>query len=227
MHNGAHISVDFSGKNCETSDPLHSGAFMPIPDRDIIVPIFERHDRDIRCRNAVEGAWTIVRASYPELGWFRRKSTARSLMWEHSVQGVIAALEADAGIRAVPHFDTVSFILEDKVLLRLKKADSQLVTSNFPTPLAGLFHRHERDLYGHEGFQRVELVHVFNPLQTEITWIGIVARDEKKNVLWEHELRYGGGAVVELPTRPRPLPAADSVLRPIKPDVERREKDKE
>ena len=70
------------------------------------------------------------------------------------------------------------------MLLRLKKADSQSATRNYPTPLAGLFHRHEKDLFGHEGHQRVELVHVFNPLQTELIWIGVVARDERRNVLW-------------------------------------------
>lgn len=198
---------------------------MPVPVQDEIVAIIERDDRDFRCRGAIESAWSTVKARYPDLGWFRRKSTARSLMWEHSVQGVIDALAGDRDVRAVRHYDTVSFIIEDKALVRLKKADGQLATSNFPTPLAGLFHRHERDLFGHEGFQRVELVHVFNPLQTELVWIGIVASDEKKNVLWQHELRSGGATVVELPTPSRPAPAADTVLRPSRPGVERREEE--
>ncbi|HEX8534645.1 MAG TPA: hypothetical protein VF662_10790 [Allosphingosinicella sp.] len=200
---------------------------MPVPDRETIVALIERGDRDIRCRLAIEEAWATVKSKYDSLAWFRRKSTARALMWEYSVQGVIAALQEDRDIRAVPHHDTVSFIIQDKVLMRLKKADNQLVTKNYPTPLAGLFHRHERDLFGHQGHQRVELVHVFNPLQTNLLWIGLVARDEKRNVLWEHELRSGGATILELPTAPRPAPAADTVLRPTKPEIEKREKEEE
>ena len=195
---------------------------MPAPVQETVVRLLEEDDRDLRCRQAIEGAWGTVRSKYESLAWFRRKSTARALMWEYSVQAVIDALHDDRGVRAIPHHDTVSFIIEDTVLLRLKKADSQLATRNYPTPLAGLFHRHERDLFGHEGHQRVELVHVFNPLQTELVWIGLVARDERRNVLWEHELRSGGAEIVPLPVAPRMAPAADTVLRPAKSDDEKR-----
>ena len=197
---------------------------MPIPFQDDVVAAIERHDRDLRCRAAIEAAWSFVQGRYPELAWFRRKSTARHLMWEHSVQNVIEAME-DTGVRPIPHHDTVSFVLDDKILVRLKKADNQLITKNYPTPLANLFHRHERDLFGHGGYQRVELVHVFNRLQTSLIWIGIVARDEKQNILWEHELRSGGATIVELPSAPRPTPAADTVLRPAETGKEKREKE--
>lgn len=200
---------------------------MPVPIRETVVGLIEENDRDIRCRGAIESAWATVKAEYASLSWFRRKSTARALMWEYSVQAVIDVLQDDREIRAIPHHDTVSFIINDQVLLRLKKADNQLATRNYPTPLAGLFHRHERDLFGHEGHQRVELVHVFNPLQTDVIWIGIVARDDRRNVLWEHELRSGGAAVVPLPIPPRPAPAADTVLRPSQPGVEKREQEEE
>jgi hypothetical protein len=200
---------------------------MAIPDRDEVVSILERNDRDVRCRRAIESAWSIVKTQYPSLSWFRRKTTGRSLMWEHSVEAVIDALADDRDIRAISHHDTVSFIMNDTVLMRLKKADGSLITSNYPTPLAGLFHRHERDLFGHEGHQRIELVHVLNPLQTDLVWIGVVARDDHKNVLWEHELRTGtGGATIhQLPIQPRPTPAADTVLRPVKPAAEKREEE--
>jgi hypothetical protein len=200
---------------------------MAVPDRDKIVSILERNNRDLLCRKAIESAWSVVKAQYPGLSWFRRKTTVRSLMWEHSVHAVVAALADDADIRAVTHHDTISIIMDDAALMRLKKADGSLITSNYPTPLAGLFHRHERDLFGHEGFQRIELVHVFNPLQTELVWIGVVARDARKNVLWQHELRTGtGGATIhQLPIQPRPTSAADTVLRPVKPDAEKREEE--
>lgn len=202
---------------------------MPVPVQEEVVAVLERHARDVLCREAIEKAWATVKQGYPALAWFRRKSTARALMWEHSVQGVIDVLSSDGHIKAVRHYDTVSFIMDDAVLMRLKKADVQLSTSNFPTPLAGLFNKHERDLFDHPGHQRVQLVHVFNPLQTELAWIGVVARDDRGRVLWEHELRSraDGAEIVQLPTAPRPVPAADTVLRPTRPSIEKREQEEE
>ena len=44
----------------------------------------------------------------------------------------------------------------DTVLMRMKKADLQLRTKNYPTAQATLFHAHESDLFGYSGLQRVE-----------------------------------------------------------------------
>jgi hypothetical protein len=140
-------------------------------------------------------------------------------MWEHSVDNAVKAMEADRGLRVIAHQDTTSFIFDDAVFLRFKRAGLSLMTRNYPTALANLFHKHERDLFGFEGYHRVEIVHVFNRFQTDLDWIGVVGR-EKKQVLWDFELRRGGAAVVELPPAEWPAPAADTVLRPSKPKSE-------
>ncbi len=148
-------------------------------------------------------------------------------MWEHSVNNAVSALEADSGIHVVAHQDTTSFIFDDTVFLRFKRASLTLISSNYPTVLANLFHAHERDLFGFDGHHRVEIVQVFNRFQTELDWIGVVAR-ERSNILWQFELRRGGAAVIELPLPERPAPAADTVLRPIRPvGDERRDVDEQ
>jgi len=136
-------------------------------------------------------------------------------MWENSIDAAVKALEDDAGIKTVGHHDTISFIVDDSVLFRLKKAALTLFTSNYPTLLSGMFHAHRADLLGFVGHHRVEIVHVFNRFQTALDWIGVVARDRNK-VIWKYELPSGTASVS---TFPRPLPithgtAADSVLRP-------------
>jgi len=186
---------------------------MPAPDEDTVRRVLARNERDIRMRVRIERAWDVLKAKYADRAWWRRKSTTRGIMWENSVQGVLEELGNDEGIRPIPHDDTVSFVADDLVQFRLKKASLSLFTSNFPTPLAGLFHRHDADLFGHTGHHRVEIVHVFNRFQTALDWIGVVAR-EKTEILWKFELPRGGASVVALPPVVPQKPAADTVLRP-------------
>lgn len=198
---------------------------MPTPDESTVRRVLEKDDRDIRCREAIEQAWRFCLSNYPDRAWWRRKSTTAHVMWEKSVDNVIAALEGDEGATVLPHEDTTSFILDDTVLVRLKRAKISLLSQNYPTPLAGLFHRHTADLFGFEGHHRIELVHVFDRFQGRLDWIGIVAR-EKNRVLWNFELRRGGAAIIELPLAPAPAPAADTVLRQVPPaDEEKRDEE--
>ena len=213
-HKDAHNSALISGISYAITG-RERAPHMPKPNEATVRQIMETNDRDIRCREAVEAAWETCRA-HPDRSWFRRKTTTAALMWEHSVNNAVRALDDDDGLHVIPHQDTTSFIFDDTVFLRFKRAGLTLMSSNYPTHLANLFHAHERDLFGFDGHHRVEIVHVFNRFQSELDWIGVVAR-ERSNVLWQFELRRGGAVVVELPKPERPAPAADTVLRPIRP----------
>jgi hypothetical protein len=198
---------------------------MSTPVEEVVRHVLAKNGRDTACRRAVDDAWATLKAGYPEKVWWRRRSTRAAVMWEHSVDNVVGALADDKGVRVVRHYDTTSIIFDDTVLLRCKKASIQLYTANFPTPLARAFHRHKADLFGYAGLQRVELAHVFNRFETNLDWIGIVAR-ERRNILWHFELgASGGAAVVDLPF-PKPLaPAGDRVLRLIKPEEKPRDQE--
>ena len=199
---------------------------MPAPNIDVVRNALETNDRDLKIRAAIEQAWKDVEAKYPDRAWWRRKSTLRSVMWEHSVDRVMEVVEEDKDLRSVRHYDTASFIADDQILFRLKKGDRNLFSSNYPTPLANLFHRHTTDLFGHNGFQRVEIVHTFNRFTTALEWIGVVARQDR-NVLWDFELRRGGdAAVVPLPSLPV-RPAGETVIKPTLPDTGERHEQEE
>jgi len=160
--------------------------------------------RGIALRKAILKAWGEVQDEYPQRGWWRRKGTRAAVMWEHTVKNGIEALSDDALV--LPHNDTVSLVFDDKVLVRAKKADLELKSRNYPTPLAQLFHEPDADLFGYEGLQRVEyeglqrveLVYVLNQFETAIDWVGIVAR-ERDVVLWHFELEEEAVAVEKLP----------------------------
>jgi hypothetical protein len=70
---------------------------------------------------------------------WRCKGTRRAIFWEEAVDKLIELTIDDPGLHWVEHHDTVSFIFEDAILVRLKKAEMTLQTSNYPTSTAELF----------------------------------------------------------------------------------------
>ena len=185
---------------------------MPTPHQPTVRKLLKDRGRDAILRDAIESAWTKVKAM-PDRAWWRRKTTTAELVWEHMVENAIAGFADDADVRVVAHHDTISFLIEEKVLMRVKKADLQLRTRNYPTAQATLFHDHEVDLFGHAGLQRVEATYVLNRFATDIDWIGIVAQ-EQNSLLWQFELgAEEEGDVVAFPMAPPAGPAADRVMK--------------
>jgi hypothetical protein len=185
---------------------------MPAPDKVTVRNTMKKRNRGVVLRRAMEDAWVAVKAN-PDKSWWRRKTTRAELIWEHSVQNAVVGFADDPEVQIISHHDTVSFVFDDAVLVRVKKADFQLRTRNFPTTQASLFHEHNADLFGHVGLQRVEAVYVFNRFETELDWIGIVAQ-ERTGVLWRFELGAEEiDTVVEFPVVARSEPAADRVLK--------------
>jgi hypothetical protein len=143
------------------------------------------------------------------------------LVWEDTVKKAVELFDDDVGVTIISHHDTVSFIFDDAVLLRFKKADTTLKSSNVQTALSGLFHEHEADLFGYTGLQRVEACYVLNKFETQIVWSGIVARESDAN-LWHFELTEptapATAEVLEFP----PMSATDpSDLAKVKESVEK------
>ena len=191
---------------------------MANPDENSVRTVLKVNGRDGKIQGAIRQAWLDVVEKYPDRGAWRRKSTVRSLMWEHSVDRVMEVVADDPGLICIPHKDTASFIADDQVLFRLKKANRKLVSSNYPTLLAETFYHHEEDLFGHEGLQRVEIVHTFSKFQTGLDFIGVVARTEGK-VLWHFELDGAEAEIISFPSMPAGS-AGKSVIRPIMSDTD-------
>lgn len=148
---------------------------------------------------AVSRAWNAVSTKYPERSRWQRRSTFRNLVWEEAIRELGSISFSDPGFRVVFHRDTVSFVLEDAVLMRFKHADVSLTTANFPTGEAVDFDDHDVDLYGFKGLQRVNLVYVPNEFETDLLWVGISARS-KGSQLWKLELSTAGlAATARLP----------------------------
>jgi hypothetical protein len=182
--------------------------------KEYVQQVLAEHNRAVEIRDALYFGSDAVKAQ-PDNGWWRRKSTRRHQFWENAVARLIELTADDPGVQVVRHHDTVSFIYDDAVLVRLKKADYTLHSSNYPTAQAELFHAHRADLFGHPGLQRVEAVYVPNRFDTDVLWTGIVARDGHAP-LWHFELVDAPAPAVlpiPAPARPAPAPAALAKLK--------------
>ena len=199
---------------------------MPIPNEDLVRRILQKNERGVHVRLSIEQAWDTFKEQHPDRAWWRRKATRRGLMWEYMVRNAIEVFDDDAGVEPIKHHDTVSFIFDQQVLLRFKKANIELRSANYPTSLASLFHWHQADLFGYEGLQRVEAAYVLSRFENDLDWVGIVARENHKS-LWNFELDSGGAVIEQLPVRPTPALVADRVMRAKTEEDKKREEESE
>jgi len=172
---------------------------LPKPLESYVKQILAENDRGSKIFQALHFGWEAL-GKQADKDWWRRKSTRAAVVWENTIEKAIELLGDDEGVQVIAHYDTISFILDDAILIRFKKADLSLRTSNAQTELADLFHDHDSDLFGYSGLQRVEAVYVLNRFETEVIWAGIVARKNDVD-LWHFELTPER---VEVPALPLP-----------------------
>jgi hypothetical protein len=182
------------------------------PSKAFVQQVLAEHGRGEKIRQSLDYANMRVTALAASPTW-RRKGTRRAIFWELAVDKLIELTQGDPGLYVHEYHDTVSFIFDDAVLVRIKKADMGLHSSNYPTPTAELFHEHDADLFGFKGLQRVEAVYVPNRFDTDIIWSGVVARNGHAE-LWHFELTPP--AVMPTAVLPAPVQAPTTELAKIK-----------
>ena len=96
---------------------------MAVPLEDHVRQILLENGRGVKFHGAVAQGWAAL-SDYPQRGRWRRKSTMRHIVWEEIVQRLLQIAADDPRIVPIEHRDTVSLIVEDEVLFRLKFADS-------------------------------------------------------------------------------------------------------
>ena len=173
---------------------------MPLPLEEHVRQVLLENERGTHIFNAVHDGWKAFQDHYPQRHQWRRKSSSRHMVWEEVTKRLAAIASSDDGVSLVEHRDTVSIVVDNEVLLRLKHADPSLITRNYPTEEAQAFDDHQVDLYGFAGLQRVKLCYVADQFERNLIWVGIMASVNGR-YLWKIELD-GGGAVespIQLP----------------------------
>ena len=181
---------------------------MPVPRRDVVQPIIERHRAPILA--AVLGAWDDWLKS-PHPGVWRCKRSRANFVWEQIIERALLEFDDVPAVHIIKGYETFKFLVEHQVLFRFKKGDQSGLTANVPTQLALAFHDHNQDMLDLPEVHRVDVVYQLNQLETAIADVIIVAREEDV-VVWSYSLLGVGAKVVLLPTaassdKPSSLPA--------------------
>ena len=182
---------------------------MPVPRSEIVQPIIDNHREAIVA--VVLGAWQDWIAS-PHPGIWRQSRSRANFVWEQMIERVHLSFDGKSGIHIIEGHATYKFLIDDTVLFRFKKGDETGLSANVPTQHALAFHDHDQDLLGLPKVHRVEVVYQLNRLETEITDIIVVARDEDA-VVWSYSLLNAAERIAPLPI---PAPSGEPQTRPAR-----------
>lgn len=172
---------------------------MPVPLEDHCRQTLLENEIGAKIFASIHKAWQKFEKEHPDRGTWVSSRTSRSMFWEFAIKELLSLSTSEANLTYVEHQNTVSFILEDEVLFRIKHAKPDLKTANVTTGESVDYHDHEVDLFGRSGLQRVFLCYVLNPYETQVAWIGVAAYNKSKNLLWRIELD-NAGAVAPIPS---------------------------
>ena len=115
----------------------------------------------------MRGAWDDWLKS-SEYGKSRFTRTRACVVQERIIDRAFRVFPSS--IKPIEKNNTVSFIKDNQVLFRFKKADPKYFTHNVQTNLALAFHNHQKSFpeFGEIDFARVEVVYVLDKTETEI-----------------------------------------------------------
>ena len=171
---------------------------MSEPRKEIVQPVINKYREPIV--TAVLGAWDDWMKS-PYRGVWRYNRSRANFVWEQIIGRVRPAFDEFPSVHIIEGHATCKFLLEDRVLFRFKKGNHVGLSTNIPTQIALAFHDHEKDLLGLPDVHRVEVVYQLNLLQTKISNVLVVGRDNIE-VIWSYSLLDSAELVI-----PMPMPA--------------------
>jgi hypothetical protein len=135
------------------------------------------------------------------------------------VHRAVTAFDGNPDVHVVYQDETAKFLFKRKVLVRLKKGDSNHLGSNIETQAVLAFTDPQLTIPGLPDVQKVDIVYVLNDLQTEIDRVVVTARNNDVR-LWSYDIEdrrvapvlplvqpiapADGGNVVRLRTRANP-----------------------
>ena len=184
---------------------------MYVPNKEEVEGVLKPIESDLF--KIVHGAWQDWLQS-SEMGRARFPRTRANIVWDRMIDRALEVLPSKPGVRFTYHHQTVSFIVDDKVLFRFKKGDGKGLSRNFPTQLALAYHDHNGNigLFGPLELLRVQVVYILNRLETDIEDVLVVGRDGSK-VVWTYGIKPQFDAIEELPRIPIHRTSPDQLVR--------------
>jgi hypothetical protein len=95
---------------------------LPLPLEEHVRIVLLENERGSKIYRAVADGWASYRELYPQRHRWVRKSSARHMVWEEVARRLKSVADADPGMNIREHQDTLSIIVDDEVLFRVKHA---------------------------------------------------------------------------------------------------------
>lgn len=172
----------------------------------------------------IQAAWRDwMEGSYSHQ--MQHKRVRAGCVWNQWLSNAKRCFDGRTDVRVETLKNWDGLLVNDKIFVRMKKGDHQLLSRNYPTQAALDFHDTQKDLFG--GIARLELLYVLNKAETAIERI-VLAQRHKSKVAWAIELLDQDGANAAqnvLPLAPIE-PAGDAASRVIKPKKDKKESGK-
>jgi hypothetical protein len=182
--------------------------------------------REVKLYRAFTEAWGDVRKDLARYSIWPR--TRANMMFERLAVRLQEVFIDDPDVRFEFANETVKIAFDDKIVARVKKADSRGLGHNVQTQTNDLFCGQVDMFPGFEPLDKIEIVYVLNMYGTEIKRIMVQARDGDVR-LWAYKIdgtALGTAAPVEpLPPRPTP-PTGDDLVQPRAKLIVKDESDK-
>jgi hypothetical protein len=131
-----------------------------------------------------------------------------NFLWEQAVHYAVLGLTDIPGVTIKLHNESYHFLINGTIAFRLKKADSEGYTRNYPTQEALAFHDPQLPLTGIPAAKRVEVTYSLNRTQTDLSDIAVVSR-EGDVIAWSYSLLLTN-SVASLPSSSAPAKPSSS-----------------
>jgi len=167
-------------------------------------------------RQIYGSAWTDWLAS-PVASRMQHKRVRANMMWNQLISHAKVRFDGNPRVRVDTLRNWDGVLIDNRIFIRMKKAEESLLSRNYPTQAALAFHDQIQDLFG--GIARLELLYVLSNDETQLEQIVLVQR-HKKQILWKIDVHGESSADMQtvMPFAPAPsfdgIAVAERVIRP-------------
>jgi hypothetical protein len=179
--------------------------------------------REAKIYQAFQEAWEDVRKDRSRYSIWPR--TRANMVFERLAVRLQEQFIDDPSVRFEFANETVKIIFDDKIVVRVKKADGRGLGHNVQTGMNDLF----CDQAGFGPLDKIEIVYVLNVFETEIKRVMVQARDGDVR-LWAYQMGDAAlgttAPVTPLPPQPLPPSTADDLVQPRTKPIVKDESDK-
>ena len=157
-----------------------------------------------RIRAVIDSAWSDFLSAHIRHKFLYSRTRA-NIVFDLIAGRILAEFYEDKNVRVLQKDESIKILIEDALLVRIKKANESGLGSNVPTQSVMAFVTQEPDIPGLlPDIYKVEICYFEDMTGAEIASVKVTARDNDK-ILWSYEIGRGadsGAEIIPFPSGP-------------------------